>query len=88
MIGSRRWRSISFWTNGVGTDSSANPSAITNGLTILSQARCCGVSEGDDADPPLIESRVAMSPFSSATTSFQIATNGGSGSVVNETYPL
>jgi hypothetical protein len=36
----------------------------------------------------LIESREALSPLSSATTSFQIATNGGSGSVVKETYPL
>jgi hypothetical protein len=60
---------------------------MTKGLTILSQALCWGVSDGD-TDPPFRESSGAVSPLSSATTAFQIATNGGSGSVVNETHPL
>ena len=40
MIGSRRWRSISFWTNDVGTDSRAKPSVMTSGFTSFSQALC------------------------------------------------
>jgi len=31
---------------------------------------------------------VSVSPLSSATTLFQTATNGGSGSAVNDGYPL
>ena len=46
MIGSRRWRSISFCTNGVGTDSRAKPSVMTSGLTSLNQALCWGVRVG------------------------------------------
>src|SRR5215208_271042 len=87
MIGSRRWRSISFCTNGVGTDSRANPSAMTRGLTSFNQALCCGVRLGSEKSP-LIVSMDPVSPLSSATTLFQTATNGGSGSAVNDAYPL
>ena len=69
MIGSRRWRSISFWTKGVGTDSRAKPSVMTRGLTSLSQARCWGVRAGAAIT---VAAPAAMSPLSSATTLFQI----------------
>ena len=75
-IGSRRWRSISFWTNGVGTDSRAKPSVSTSGCTSLSQARCCGVR----VRPP-----APGEPFSSVTTLFQMVTKGGSGSALTDT---
>ena len=43
VICERRWRSISFWTKLLGTDSSAKPSTMVRGCTSLSQARCWGV---------------------------------------------
>src|SRR6195952_1832630 len=87
MIGSRRCRSISFWTKLVGTDNRANPSVITSGLTSFNQALCCGVSVGV-AGSPLSGPPVRVSPLSSASTIFQTATNGGSGSAVNDGNPL
>src|SRR5688572_17997857 len=87
MMGSRRCRSISFCTNGVGTDSSAKPSVMTSGLTSFNQALCCGVRVGG-AESPLTGPVGAVSPLSSATTVFQTATKGGSGSAVNDEYPL
>src|SRR6476469_10951527 len=87
MIGSRRWRSISFCTNGVGTDSRANPSVMTSGWTSFNQALCWGVRVGRVVSP-LRVSPVSESPLSSATTLFQTATKGGSGSAVNDEHPL
>lgn len=78
MIGSRRWRSISFWTNWVGTDSNAKPSVSTSGCTMRNQARCWAVSV---VVPP-------RSPFSSATTLFQMSVNDAPGLAVNDDYPL
>src|SRR5215207_9935606 len=87
MIGSRRWRSISFCTNGVGTDNRANPSVMTSGLTSFNHALCWGVRLGSE-ESPLIVSMGRVSPLSSATTLFQTATNGGSGSDGNDAHPL
>src|ERR1700694_1295282 len=87
MIASRRCRSISFCTKLVGTDSRAKPSVITSGLTSFNQALCCGVRVGA-LDSPLLTPPVSVSPLSSATTVFQTATKGGSGSAVNDGYPL
>src|SRR6476620_11835871 len=87
MIGSRRCRSISFCTKLVGTESRAKPSVITSGLTSLSQALCCGVRV-DGAGAPLVASPAGVSPLSSAITVFHTATKGGSGSAVNDGYPL
>jgi len=53
-------------------------------LTSLSQARCCAVRFGEVK--PGVASE-GTSPLSSATTSFQIATNGGSASAVNGEVP-
>src|SRR6476659_7372109 len=86
MIGSRRWRSISFCTNGVGTDSRANPSVMTSGCTSFNQALCWGVRVGR-VESKLRVAPVSASPLSSATTLFQTATEGGSGSAVNDEYP-
>src|SRR3954468_8785622 len=87
MIGSRRCRSISFCTKLVGTESRAKPSVMTSGLTSFNQALCCGVRLGDGGSP-LTESPGVVSPFSSARTVFHTATKGGSGSAVNDGYPL
>ena len=86
MIGSRRWRSISFWTNGVGTDSRANPSAMTSGLTSFSQALCWGVRTGTGVTVRHSDRFDVAVEFGDDV--FQTATNGGSGSAVNDAYPL
>src|SRR4051812_38145802 len=87
MIGSRRCRSISFCTKLVGTESRANPSVMTSGLTSFNQALCCGVRFGG-GDSPLTELRAVVSPVSSASTVFHTATKGGSGAAVNDRHPL
>ena len=87
MIGSRRWRSISFCTKLVGTDRRAKPSVITSGLTSFSQALCWGVRFGA-AGSLLAPADEEVSPFSSASTVFHTATNGASGSALNYGYPL
>src|ERR1700682_4009069 len=87
MIGSRRCRSISFWTKLVGTESKAKPLVMTSGFTIFNHALCCGVRPGG-VDSPLMGAPARVSPLSSATTVFQTATKGGSGSAVNDGYPL
>src|SRR3954453_11880726 len=87
MIGSRRCRSISFCTKLVGTESRAKPSVMTSGLTSFNQALCCGVRFGGGGSP-LTELPAVVSPFSSASTVFHTATKGGSGSAVNDRYPL
>src|SRR3982074_12874 len=87
MIGSRRWRSISFCTKGVGTHRKAKPSVLTSGRTSFSQALCCGVRTVT-VESPLSASPASASPLSSATTLFQMATKGGSGSAFNDEYPL
>ena len=51
IIGSRRWRSISFCTKLVGTESKAKPSVMTSGLTSFNQALCCGVRLGGGGSP-------------------------------------
>ena len=60
---------------------------MTSGLTSFNQALCCGVRLGGGGSP-LTESLVVVSPFSSASTVFHTATKGGSGSAVNDGYPL
>ena len=60
---------------------------MTSGLTSFNQALCCGVRFGG-AGSPLTELRAVVSPFSSASTVFHTATKGGSGSAVNDRYPL
>ncbi len=87
MIGSRRWRSISFCTKLVGTDRRAKPSVMTSGLTSLSHALCWGVRFGA-AGSPLAAADDEVSPFSSASTVFHTATKGASGSALNYGYPL
>ena len=88
MIWVRRWRSISFWTKLLGTDSSAKPSAIVRGLTSVNQARCWGVSGGVVGSAAGSSGPSGLSPLSSATTVFHTAANGAPGSAVNDENPL
>jgi hypothetical protein len=60
---------------------------MTSGLTSFNQALCWGVRFGGEGSP-LTGSLEGVSPFSSASTVFHTATKGGSGSAVNDGYPL
>jgi hypothetical protein len=60
---------------------------MTSGLTSFNQALCCGVRLGGGGSP-LTGSPEGVSPFNSASTVFHTATKGGSGSAVNDGYPL
>ena len=83
-----RCRSISFCTKLLGTDSSANPSAMVSGLTRVSQARCCGVSGGVVRSSLVVDGPSGSSPLSSETTVFHTAANGASRIAVNDENPL
>src|SRR6185312_9870844 len=60
---------------------------MTSGLTSFNQALCWGVRFGA-TESPLVGPDTGALPLSSASTVFHTATKGGSGSAVNDWYPL
>ncbi len=86
-MGARRWRSISFCTKLLGTDSSAKPSTMVSGRTRFSQARCWGVSGLMSVMRFTGAPSAVASPLSSETTAFHTVLKPDPGSSANDASP-